>query len=341
MAQSNIHIPIEEARSWLEGILRQQLQNLNSMDTDLGQCVARIRELTEDLKSSDNSQPRRLEWYQRQFKYVGGESASYNYFNLKAPRKNEVDKRNKLNELQIEIYRFVSLFMQRPMTTYVFYYKDSNGVHRYDTEGLYTKSRADDVVKQIYSQGRNRVTYLSAEAKRQIAKEQQSIAIDDHFKNYVQALKKAVNYSKKMRKSQKEHNLGHAAEAFERHWQKISHSLTATAYGADWGSNEELRAEYWASKGNVAWWRSGDVGHKQVKWLGSSGSVTSGSFNSIQELANYILYLSSLPPLSSVDIQAIGQSIAQVFIGPEASTVVDNYASNTLDQLLKQLYYSK
>jgi hypothetical protein len=49
---------------------------------------------------------------------------------------------------------------------------------------------------------------------------------------------------------------------------------------------------YLASKGNVSWWRSGDVSNKQVKWLGSGGSVKTGSFTSVQELANYIIWLS-------------------------------------------------
>lgn len=330
-----IHIPLEEARNYVQDALRQQLLSLNNVDTELGQCVMQIRSLVMQLASSSQGY-NRLEYYKRQFVYTGTESEYTSYLKLKIPRGKNSKTRTLLNSLQIEIYRFINLFMQRPMTTYVLYYKDTDGsVHRYDVGDKTTEA----LINTIYSSKKNRTIALSAQVKDLIQNEENNLVVNEHFNEYLQALEKAVSRSRSLSKSQKTHNMGHAAEAFERHWQRIIHSNTeVVSYGQDWGDNKQLLKDYRESKGNTAWWRAGDVGSRQVKWLSSSQAVSSGSFTSIQELANYILYLSSLPSLSESELDLLAQSITQAFMGSNAKEIVDNYGDNTLDKMLATLY---
>lgn len=306
-------------------LLEQNLKGLRRSNGRLAKQVSNIKKTVKDYNLiSQSSRPnQRLEYFEHQFQYENSQ-----YIRLKSGRKFNKTTRG-LILLQHQIQQFIAEFLGIPQTNYVLYYTDDSDGQIRRVE-ITPDSQLENV---IYSQNRARMIQLDKEAKIQLNNSKRALIITEHFNLYEQA----VLQQKAIHEYTKKHNRGHIAEAFERHMQFRKHTIqdNTVSLGQDW-TTEEIWQNFKASLGNTAWWRSGDVKNKQVKFLGSSGSVRTGSLTSLQELLNYIYWLAELPPLdrSSPEWNNIVYSIAKAFTDSQA---LDEYTENSLAKLLAEL----
>lgn len=303
--------------------LRIQLQELKTADTSLNQSVGKIQQLVNQLASSSDKGDRGGEYYSQIFDY----DKNSGYVRLKRAGKNEL-RISQMHQLQQEINEFISKFMQRPVTQYVFYYIDALGQYR-----RADLSQADDnLLSSIYSKKTPQTIYLQKKTKETIDAASYSTIISNHFELYAADTAKYVKSQTEWSEQKRNYNLGHVAESFERHIStkmQVHQEQIINSLGVDWNKTEILQ-NYEAAKNNTPWWKSGDVYDKQVKFLGSSQSVRTGSQRSVEELANYIIWLYN-NAFTNTDIEAIAKSVAHAFVDLSGA---NQYANTSLDYLL-------
>lgn len=319
-------IPANDLQDTFE-LVKRRIANLHRENGRLRKLALEIKELIDSMKKRE-SEVERIEYFKNQFIYTGKESQNQSFFHLKHGTKNDMEQTFALIQLQVKIQQFIAEFLQIPQTNYVLYYRDDQEVRRMEIP----PGASLEKLQRIYANSGRRLLHLDADTKRLIAEKRQSIVVTQHFDKYVAATQ---DWAQRKRIKAKSYNMGHIAEAFERHWQNLTHS-TSAPLNADW-TTKEIALNFWASKGNVAWWRSGDVKNKQVKWLGDNASVKTGSFTSIEELANYIVWLSQQSPANEAELEELTRSIAKAFTDPAA---IEEYADGTLARMLASIIES-
>ena len=296
--------------------LKDKLKLLQSGNSELQELGQRIKQLIEDLKSEGKVQRKRGTYYSSRFHYTADE-----YAKLTAGKRSIIAI-EKFAVLEASIDKFISLFMGRPETSFVLYYTDGEGQYR-RTE----LTHSEMIESHIYSSKKKNQISLNKE-KKKILEAKSTFILNEHFDKYSQ---QAV--SKKIRiRLGRQYNLGHVAEAFERHWQSKHKENLQQTLPKDWNENEITR-QLIESFGSTPWWASGDVGNKQVKFLDQNEAVRTASFRSLEELGNYIVWLTT-HEFSDEELPLIAQDIYKGFLDKELE--INENTKKTIKSLIEK-----
>lgn len=219
-------------------------------------------------------------------------SNSQGYIQLRRA-KNSIKTIAQYHNLQHDIELFLAAFLKRDITTYALYYEDDYGnIYRTDMSTV-----DDSIMNSLYSSKTAQLITLTREAKETLKSLEQTANLTTHIEKYTIATKLAypqewrgsVTKTLKARNAGKRarYNLGHIMEAFEIHYQMLHKSIPMDQEYSDW-TDKELIHNIKAAMNNTPWYSGGDVKNKQVKFLSSSGSVSTGSQISIETLGNFI-----------------------------------------------------
>lgn len=320
-----------------------------SLDSDfIAEILERLRELAQDqeLQVLGNRIIKRMEsmrakgTIRRASKYwqtLFPTANSSGYIALNKARNNMATIQD-YHILQKDIEQFLASFLKRDVTSYALYYEDDMGqIYRADLSNV-----DDATMNLIYNQKQAQLITLSKQAKEELSRLESTINLTSHIEKYTIATKLAypqewrgsitkTTAAKKAGKRAR-YNLGHVMEAFEMHYQKMHHSLPLSSAQADW-TDKEIIYNIKAALGNTPWYVSGDVGNKQVKFLGQSGSVRTGSQVSVEVLGNFIRSLMK----EKYTKDELKQIVISVYRGLKNQEIkINSRVDKALDNLLEK-----
>ena len=132
--------------------------------------------------------------------------------------------------------------------------------------GVYHRYCGEDILKNnvnlvLLSDGTMRLRLNSREITKILKSQTTDRHIQQHYQEFIAPIYQHLRKSKTV-----SFNQGHAAEAFERHWEKLGHSLEPfTGNTADLGTEAERWALYIASRNNAPFYSGPDTLYSQVK----------------------------------------------------------------------------
>lgn len=279
---------------------------------------------------------------QRNFEYVKKEQAVQNYhasrfsfikqgnyFRLNTGTKQSSKKLlnlyKKLSNVIQSIQKDITNGQFGEPINYIVYFQDLKGkLHRIQINEIkYKQVRA----------GSNALKLQQSQIKRLINEKERSDLITQHYENFVGALQGMYRGKDPLPNSVL--NKGHLVEAFERHLQERHGGTLLNKSQAQLPFNPyEIWRQVAESKGNTPWYQQGDVGIYQVKNV-TSGDVRLSSYNSLQDLFNFLKYLIQSPQ----DINKKVESAYSILITAtlKNETILSRVKQYAGEQLAEQL----
>lgn len=267
-----------------EQTIYEELKTLNKKDSILSQKVQELKTLYEQYSIASNASS----FHDKKRFGLLKEMATSEYRILQR-EKIEKQQVNVINQIYELVNNIISILTQReePLNYAIYFTGPDGKMYRTQKESI-------ELTYLNISKSNQSMRLSSSAFKKAVLEQNQAVDITAHYGSYMKVLQDT--YRGKNKLPNRKINAGIIAEAFERHLQKIhsaalsSNGNISVETGYDWTVEEAWRLIK-QSLGTDPWYTGGDVGSTQVKNIGK-GNVRLTQFNTIEDIVNYIYYLS-------------------------------------------------